>query len=119
MQKQIAENCQARVNFNVRMNNKSNLSNKTIDAVLDYLANSKKGGLARLNKAVRQARSARARHAINARWMQKRELRRMGDFAAYREACLGNVSQISPRALRPPEDRQALDSCSEEEATAA
>src|SRR5258708_24335405 len=31
----------------------------------------------------------------------------------------GNVSRITARALRPPEDRPALDSCAEEEATAA
>ena len=31
----------------------------------------------------------------------------------------GNVSRITARTLRPPENRPALDSCAEEEATAA
>ena len=31
----------------------------------------------------------------------------------------GNISRITARALRPPEDRPAIDSCAEEDATAA
>jgi hypothetical protein len=111
MRKQIAESCQPRQANQARPNNSANLSNKIIDGVLDYLANNKKDGLVRLNKATKQARSTLARHAANARWTQKRELRRIGYLVSYREACLGSVSRIG--------DRQALDSCAEEEATAA
>jgi hypothetical protein len=111
MRKQIAENCQPRQAKQARMGNSANLSNKIIDGVLDYLANNKKDGLVRLNKATKQARSTLARHAANARWTQKRELPRIGYLVSYREACLGSVSRIG--------DRQALDSCAEEEATAA
>jgi len=53
-----------------RPGNSANLSNKVIDGVLDYLAH-KKGGLARLNKAVKEARSNGARHASNAGWKRK------------------------------------------------
>jgi hypothetical protein len=115
MRRRIADNFIPRQSNQARPNNFANLSNKIIDSVLEYLAN-KKGGLARLNKAVREARSNAARRASNAHWTRKRELRGIGDFAAYREACLGNVSRIGLRALPPPENREA---CAEEEATAA
>jgi hypothetical protein len=86
------------------MGNRSHLSNSMIDEVLSYLANNKKGGLARLNKAVKQARSNHARRtiAIGVNWAQQRN----------------SVGFTALLALPPP-DREALDSCAEEEATAA
>jgi hypothetical protein len=106
MRKQIAENCQPRQGNQARMGNRSHLCSKTIDDVLNYLAN-KKGGLTVLNDAVKEARSNWARHAAKALW----EKRRAGgpvDFATY----LGSVSQNGARMLPPPEQR-------DEEATAA
>jgi hypothetical protein len=110
MRKQIAENCQPRQAKQARMGNHSRPSNKMIDDVLNYLAN-KKGGLTALNDAVKEARSNWARHAAKALWEKRRKLRRTGYLVSYREACLGSVSRIG--------DRQPLDSCAEEEATAA
>jgi hypothetical protein len=105
MRKQIAENCQPRQAKQARMGNRSHLSNSIIDEVLSYLANNRKGGLARLNKAVKQARSNHARRtiAIGVNWAQQR-------------AAVGFTALL---ALPPPESRETLDSCAEEEATAA
>jgi hypothetical protein len=90
MQERIAENYNPRQANQARMNNSANLSNKAIDGVLSYLATTKKGGLARLNKAVKEARSNVARRASNAGWARKRELQHIGNYAEYSAACLGN-----------------------------
>jgi hypothetical protein len=75
-----------------------------VDRVLIYLM-TKKGGLARLNAAVKEARSNWARHAANVREAKRH---------------FNNVSPISAvRTLPLPENRPALDSCAEHEATAA
>jgi hypothetical protein len=95
MRKQIAENCQPRQANQVRMGNRSHLSNKIIDEVLGYLAN-KKGGLARLNAAVRQARSNIVRRG-NVTRRQMRECG-TGDLAAYP----GNVSRLNAPSLDHP-----------------
>jgi len=96
---QITKNFAPRNENQARPGNHSHLSNKMIDGVLSYLVNSK-GGLARLNEAVKEARSNWARHAAKALW-EKRRGRGTGDFAAY----LGNISLISNvPALRSPED---------------
>jgi hypothetical protein len=88
MLERIAENYLPRQSHQARPNNHSRLSNKIIAEVLDCLAN-RRGGLAMLNEAVKQARS-------------KRE--RASDFSAYPE----NVSRIgSVPATRPPEVRGA------------
>jgi hypothetical protein len=67
MQARIAENFNPRQANQVRMGNRSHLSNALIDEVLNYLAN-RKGGLTRLNQAVKDARSNCARHAAKALW---------------------------------------------------
>jgi hypothetical protein len=90
MRTRISENFNPRQANQARMGNSSNLSNKVIDGVLNYLT-TKKGGLARLNKAVKEARSNVARRASNASWARKRELQHIGNFAAL----AGNVSRIS------------------------
>jgi hypothetical protein len=99
MQARIAANFEPRQANQARPNNRSNLSNAAIDEVLNYLA-SKRGGMARLRGAVKQARSNSARKAANTLW----EKRRAGgpvDFATY----LGSVSRISNvPALRSPAD---------------
>src|SRR5207249_4841980 len=64
-----------------RMGNHSHLSNERINEVLGYLANNK-GGLTRLNDAVKQARSNTARRASKAFWEKKRECG-IRDFSAY------------------------------------
>jgi hypothetical protein len=110
MRKQIAEHCQPRQGNQARMGNRSHPSNKVIDDVLNYLAN-KRGGMAVLNAAAKQARSNWARHAAKALWDGKRGA---GDLAAF----AGNVPRISAvPALSPPEEH-SLNSCSAE-ATAA
>jgi hypothetical protein len=106
MRKQIAANCKPRQGNQARMGNRSHLSNKMIDDVLNYLAN-KKGGLTVLNNAVKEARSNMARHGAKALW-EKRRADGPVDFATY----LGSVSQNGARMLPPPEQR-------DEEATAA
>jgi hypothetical protein len=80
MLKRIAENYNPRQANQARLGNSANLSNKFIDSALDYLVN-KKGGLARLNKAVKQARANHARRtiAIGVNWAQKRSLQRTGE----------------------------------------
>jgi hypothetical protein len=107
MQKQMAENCQPRQANQARMNNRNHLrpSEPLIDRVLKHLANSTNGGLARLNKAVKQARSNHARRtiAIGVNWAQQRN----------------SVGFTALLALPPPADRETLDACAEEEATAA
>jgi hypothetical protein len=106
MQKQIAENCLPRQPRQARMHNHSRPSQKLIDGVLSYLA-SKKGGLAKLNDAVKEARSNWARHAAKARHAKTTQR-------------FENISLISAvRALPAPDNRDAIDSCAEEEATAA
>jgi hypothetical protein len=99
MQKQIAENCVPRQAHQVRMGNRSHPSRKMIDEILSYLA-SKKGGIARLNEAMREARSHWARHAAKTRHTTAKP-------------------HFGVRALPPPDNRDALDTCAEEEATAA
>jgi hypothetical protein len=100
----IAENYQPRQANQARPGNRSHLCNSMIDEVLGYLAN-RKGGLARLNKAVKQARSNHARRtiAIGVNWAQQRN----------------SVGFTALLALPPPADRETLDTCAEEEATAA
>jgi hypothetical protein len=100
MQKQIAENCRPRQANQARPNNQANIDQRTVDRVLIYLT-TKKGGLARLNAAVKEARSNWARHAAKARVFRK--------YLTDPRHC----------ALPPPDNRQALDTCAEEEATAA
>jgi hypothetical protein len=72
MQIRISENFNPRQAKQARMNNRSHLSNALIDEVLSHLAN-KRGGLARLRGAVKQARSNWARHASKAFWEKKRQ----------------------------------------------
>jgi hypothetical protein len=69
----IKNNFPPRQDKQARMNNRSHLCNRIIDEALDYLVNGKRGGLARLNDAVKQARSNQARRAANAFWKRKRE----------------------------------------------
>jgi hypothetical protein len=91
MRKQMAEKCKPRQSNQARMNNRSHLCNKMIDEVLNYLAN-KKGGLTRLNLAVKEARSKRARRASKAFWEKKRQ-----------GGTSDNVLRIAaPSALPPP-----------------
>jgi hypothetical protein len=106
MQKHMDEHCLPRQAKQARMGNHSHPSNKMIDDVLNYLAN-KRGGLAALNEAVKEARSNWARHAAKSLWEKRRACGPV-DFATY----LGNVSPGSARMLPPPEQR-------DEEATAA
>jgi hypothetical protein len=114
MLNRIAQNYPPRQANQARLGNSANLSNKFIDSVLDYLTN-KKGGLARLNKAVKEARANVARRASIAGWARKRELQRFGNFAACSEAYLGNVSQPSTRlSLPPPLQETAPQPCSAE-----
>jgi hypothetical protein len=114
MQARIAENFLPRQANQARPNNHSHPSNKMVDGVLSYLANTK-GGLTQLNDAMKKARSNWARQAAKALWGKKRK-GGTGDFAAY----LGNVSRIgSALVLRSPDDRKALDSQAESEATEA
>jgi hypothetical protein len=105
MQKQIAENCTPRQALQARPNNQANIDQRTVDRVLIYLT-TKKGGLARLRAAVKEAQSNWARHAVKARHAKSRQ-----QFISF----IGAV-----RILPPPEDRPALDTCAaDEEATAA
>jgi hypothetical protein len=97
MKARIEQNFNPRQVTQARMGNRSHLSNKMIDEVLNYLAN-RKGGLTVLNAAVKEARSNMARHGAKALW-EKRRADGPVDFATY----LGN-SQLSPPALRPPEE---------------
>jgi hypothetical protein len=62
MKARIEQNFLPRQGNQARMGNRSNLSTKTIDDVLSYLAN-KKGGLTTLNLAVKRARSNLSRQA--------------------------------------------------------
>jgi hypothetical protein len=103
MKARIEANYIPRQSNQARPNNHSHMSNALIDEVLGYLAN-KWGGLARLNKAVKQARSNHARRtiAIGVNWAQQRN----------------SVGFTALLALPPP-DRETLDACAEEEATAA
>jgi hypothetical protein len=97
MQKRIAENCQPRQAHQARPHNQTNIDQRTVERVLIYLT-TKKGGLTRLHKAVKEARSNWARHAAKALWERKRGT---GDFAAR----AGYVSRIgSAPAPRPPEE---------------
>ena len=101
----IAENYNPRQANQARMGNRSHLCNALIDEVLGYLANNKKGGLARLNRAVKQARSNHARRtiAIGVNWAQQRN----------------SVGFTALLALPPPAGRETLDSCADEETNAA
>jgi hypothetical protein len=106
MQKQIAENCRPRQAHQARPNNQANIDQRTVDRVLIYLT-TKKGGLARLRAAVKGARSNWARHAVKARHAKGRQH-------------FGNISLIgAARILPPSETRPPLDSCADEEASAA
>jgi hypothetical protein len=95
MQKQIAENCRPRQATQVRPHNQANLDQRTVDRVLIYLT-TKKGGLARLHDAVKDARSNWARHAARARHAKAKP--RFGK----------GIGQTYTRALPPPDDRTAL-----------
>ena len=106
MQARIAENFNPRQAKQARPGNRSNLSNALIDEVLKHLAN-KRGGMARLNSALKAARSNWARHAAKARHAKAKQ---------HSE----NILQISTiRTLPPPCERAALDACAEQEASAA
>ncbi|SHH19972.1 hypothetical protein [Bradyrhizobium erythrophlei] len=106
MQKQIAENCRPRQANQARMSNQANIDQRTVGRVLIYLT-TKRGGLARLRAAVKEARSNWARHAARAQHAKAKQH-------------FGNISFIGAvRTLPPPENRTALDSRAEEEATAA
>jgi hypothetical protein len=106
MQKQIAENCRPRQAHQARPNNQANIDQRTVDRVLIYLT-TKKGGLARLRAAVKEARSNWARHAVKARHAKAKQHS-------------GNISRISAvRIMAPHEDRPPLESSAEQEATAA
>jgi hypothetical protein len=97
MLERVARNYEPRQANQARPNNTSHLSNKTIDEVLNYLA-SKRGGLARLRDAVKQARSNSARHAAKAGWAKRQCI--AGDFST-------NVSRIgSVSVLQPAEERR-------------
>jgi hypothetical protein len=100
MRKRITENFDPRQEKQARPNNQANIDRKTVDRVLIYLT-TKKGGLTRLNGAVKEARSNWARHAAKARVFRK--------YLTDPRHC----------GLPPPENREALNSCVEEEATAA
>jgi hypothetical protein len=91
MLERIARKYRPRQAQQARPNNRSHLSNKIIDEVITHLAN-RKGGIARLNDAVKQARSNQARRASQAFWAKKRER----DFSTYPE----NVSRISNAPAR-------------------
>ena len=80
MLRRIAENYPPRQANQARLGNSANLSNKFIDSVLDCLT-TKKGGIARLNKAVKQARANHARRtiAIGVNWAQKRSLQHISE----------------------------------------
>jgi hypothetical protein len=110
MLERVSQNYEPRRAHQARPGNTSNLNNKTIDDVLNYLAN-KRGGLARLRGAVKAARSNWARRASKAFWEKKR-----GDSSTYSE----NVSRIgSAPAPRPPEVRGAAPHPCSAEANAA
>jgi hypothetical protein len=96
MRKQISENCQPRQAKQVRMGNRSHMSSKIIDEVLTYLAN-KRGGMAVINAAAKQARSNWARHAAKALW-EKRRACGTGDYA------IRLVSRLNAPASLTPED---------------
>jgi hypothetical protein len=85
MRQRIAENFLPRQGTQARMGNRSHLSGKMIDEVLSHLA-SKKGGMTRLNAAVKQAYSNRAQRAA-----ATRKLKRSAGELAVPE----NVSRIS------------------------
>jgi hypothetical protein len=76
MKARTAENFNPRCAAQARPNNNANPriehpSKKMIDEVLSYLAG-RKGGRARLNDALKEARSNSARHAANVQWKQRR-----------------------------------------------
>jgi hypothetical protein len=96
MQARIAANFEPRQANQARQGNDSNMSNEAISRVLNYLVN-KRGGLTRLNAAVKEARSNCARHAAIALWKQRRECG-TGDYAAYP----GNVSRLNAPSLDHP-----------------
>jgi hypothetical protein len=97
MKARIAESFLPRQSHQARMGNRSHLSGKVIDEVLNHLS-SKKGGLTQLRAAVKEATSNMARHGAKALW-EKRRADGPVDFATY----LGN-SQPSLPALQPPEE---------------
>ena len=85
MRQRIAENFLPRQSHQARMGNRSHLSGKLIEEVLSHLAN-KRGGITRLNAAVKQAYSNRALRAAATRKLK----RCAGDLAVPE-----NVSRIS------------------------
>jgi hypothetical protein len=91
MLKRIAENYNPRQAYQARPNNHSHPSNKMVESVLNYLAN-KKGGLTRLNDAVKMAYSNRARLG----WKTRRK-GGVVDFAGYLE----NVSRLANAPALP------------------
>lgn len=68
----IGENCQTRQANQARPNNQAQIANATIELALARLAK-KKGGITRLNRAVKEARSNIARQAADARWQRRRQ----------------------------------------------
>jgi hypothetical protein len=92
MRNRIAENYNPRQANQARPNNHSHPSTKMVDTVLNYLAN-KKGGLTKLNAAVKMACSHRGRLG----WQTRRKSG-VVDFAGYLE----NVSRSSTTLLPPP-----------------
>jgi hypothetical protein len=100
MLQRVARNYSPRQANQVRMGNRSHLSNKLIAEVLNYLAN-KKGGLTELQAAVKNARSNSARNAASVRWRKRRECA----FSSYPE----NALRISNPPMIPP---TAQESCS-------
>jgi hypothetical protein len=95
MLERVAQNYRPRQANQARMNNRSHLCNGIIDEVLAYLANNK-GGLTRLNLAVKEARSNRARRASKAFWKKKRQCG-PSDFSTYAD----NVLSISKTSALP------------------
>jgi hypothetical protein len=97
MKTRIAQNFNPRQAQQVRPHNDANMSNDAIDRVLNYLVN-KRGGLIRLNAAVRRARSNCARRAAIAQWKQRRECGTAGT---------GVIHIVSPASLTPEDHHRS------------
>jgi hypothetical protein len=110
MRARIAANFNPRQAQQVRPRNDANMSNEAIDRVLNYLVN-KRGGLIRLNAAVRRARSNCARRAAIAQWKQRRECGTAGT---------GVIHIVSTSSLTPEDHhRSSAPIACNAEATAA
>jgi hypothetical protein len=97
MRKQIEENCQPRQAHQVRLGNRSNLSAKLIDDVLDHLAN-KRGGLAVLHSAAKKARSNCARHAARALREKRRAVGPVDFATCHSQSCRRRSSGTAANA---------------------